>query len=239
MHPITTNGRGRAAYVTMLLMITALAIFGIVRLSAWHGLMSAWNNPGFVRAIRTAAVMALGLTGVTLVCSAIVGVALAQNRHGSRAAAESPALPLTLFAGVALLLPLYLGLLSLGLIHTGSGMLLLFIVTVLPLSIWQFKTAAAALPAEVAEAARIDGCSGLQLFRYVLLPAIAPAITLVTIFAAMAAWCAAVAAFVPAQSAEFPAAILLVAAPLLILFLVIGTFVGPKAMSRDRGANGA
>lgn len=58
----------------------------------------------------------------------------------------------------------------------------------IPLAIWLIKTYIDSLPKELFEAARIDGSSDLQTFRFLMLPIIRPALVTVGIFTALGAW---------------------------------------------------
>ena len=57
-----------------------------------------------------------------------------------------------------------------------------------PYAIWVFKQASDKLPAELDEAAYIDGASPLQLFRLVYLPLMLPSLVAVGIYALLLAW---------------------------------------------------
>ncbi|MFN8528602.1 MAG: carbohydrate ABC transporter permease [Anaerolineae bacterium] len=67
-----------------------------------------------------------------------------------------------------------------GLLNTHSYMVILYVATGLPFGIFVLKASIDAIPIEVEESARIDGCGPLQVIRYVVVPLALPG--LVTTF---------------------------------------------------------
>jgi multiple sugar transport system permease protein len=88
----------------------------------------------------------------------------------------------------ALLTPLYTMAASLGLANTYLGLAIVHTVIQLPFSIFVLRNSFEEAPRELEEAAIIDGCGSLQLFRWIFLPAAAPAIVTVTLFAFITSW---------------------------------------------------
>jgi multiple sugar transport system permease protein len=88
----------------------------------------------------------------------------------------------------ALLTPLYIMAASLGLANTYLGLAIVHAVIQLPFSIFLLRNSFEETPRELEEAAIIDGCNSLQLLRRIFLPAAAPAIVTVTLFAFIASW---------------------------------------------------
>jgi multiple sugar transport system permease protein len=88
----------------------------------------------------------------------------------------------------ALLTPLYTMAASLGLANTYLGLAIVHAVIQLPFSVFVLRNAFEDVPRELEEAALIDGCNSLQLLRRIFMPAIAPAIVTVTLFAFIASW---------------------------------------------------
>jgi multiple sugar transport system permease protein len=77
---------------------------------------------------------------------------------------------------------------SLNLIDTYQGVILFFVASALPFSIWLMKNFLDSVPFELEEAAWIDGASTFQgLFRIVL-PIAAPGIAVVGVWSFLIAW---------------------------------------------------
>jgi multiple sugar transport system permease protein len=96
----------------------------------------------------------------------------------------------------ALLTPLYIMAASLGLANTYLGLAIVHAVIQLPFSIFLLRNSFEETPRELEEAAIIDGCNSLQLLRRIFLPAAAPAIVTVTLFAFITSWNEFIAALI-------------------------------------------
>jgi arabinogalactan oligomer/maltooligosaccharide transport system permease protein len=93
-----------------------------------------------------------------------------------------------MFPATMLLLPLYIMLINLGLINTYLGVIVIYIATALPFTIWTMKGYYDTIPYSLEEAARIDGCSEFVAFYRIILPLAAPALVITALFSFMTAW---------------------------------------------------
>ena len=98
--------------------------------------------------------------------------------------------------------PLYVLLNELGLINTRLGYILPQINGGLALAIFLFKTFFDKIPRELEESAKVDGCSRFGVFWHVALPLARPAMAVVVIFTALAAWNEYLLAFLVFSSKE-------------------------------------
>jgi multiple sugar transport system permease protein len=89
---------------------------------------------------------------------------------------------------VALLVPLYLILYSLGLLDTTAGLIIVDSALVIPFALWILSNYFLTLPEELEESARVDGCSRLGAFVRVILPIATPGIIATTMFSFLLAW---------------------------------------------------
>lgn len=92
-------------------------------------------------------------------------------------------LPTTIF-----LIPMFVLFVSWGINDTFLSLVLAYSGFILPFEIWILKTFIDRLPREVEDAARIDGCTHLQVMRYVVLPMVRPGIMAGFIFAFILSW---------------------------------------------------
>lgn len=84
--------------------------------------------------------------------------------------------------------PLYVLMTKLHLINTRIGYILCMINVGLPFSIYLLKTFFDKMPVELEDAARIDGCSKLGIWRNMALPLARPAIAVIVIFNSLNVW---------------------------------------------------
>jgi multiple sugar transport system permease protein len=136
------------------------------------------------------ATSALVASTSTLLCVALAvpaAVALGRHRIGGRF------LPLWILSqrfmpAVALVVPLYLIFNALRLVDTHLGLIVLYAAVHLPLAIWLLLGYVEGLPAELEEAAAVDGASPAQTFLRVVLPLLRPGIAVAAVFVFIAAW---------------------------------------------------
>ncbi len=89
---------------------------------------------------------------------------------------------------VALTFPLFIIFANSGLVDTEIGLIIAYQIICLPLSIWLTKGFFDKIPPSVEEAARIDGCSDMQIFWHINLPIAKGPIIAVTLLVLIAAW---------------------------------------------------
>lgn len=87
-----------------------------------------------------------------------------------------------------LLIPIYLLLARLQFVNTYRGLVLAYIVSSIPFSIWILKGYYDTIPVDLEEAAMIDGASRLGTFLRIVLPLSTPALAIVFLFNFMNAW---------------------------------------------------
>lgn len=89
---------------------------------------------------------------------------------------------------IAIVLPVFLLYRSYGLYDTHVGLILIYTVFTLPLSVWMMFAYFRQLPKELEEAALTDGCTRWRALWSVALPMAAPGIVAAAVFAFVAAW---------------------------------------------------
>ena len=93
-----------------------------------------------------------------------------------------------MFPPVTTLIPIQLGMKTLGLIDTRTGLILLFGAFQIPLAIWVMRTALAEVPRELAESAALDGASLPVIVIRILLPLAGPGLLAAFILAFIFNW---------------------------------------------------
>ena len=89
---------------------------------------------------------------------------------------------------LTLMVPLYVALRGYGLLNTLSGIIVTEVGFLLPYAIWILTGFFAALPRELEESARVDGCSRLQAFWYVVLPVSSPGLASCAVIMFILSW---------------------------------------------------
>ncbi|MFI6645019.1 carbohydrate ABC transporter permease [Streptomyces sp. NPDC050504] len=128
--------------------------------------------------------------------AALIAVAVAtpmayvMARHRSRlsTAATGWVVVSQAFPFVLVIIPLFLVLKNLHLINTLFGLVLVYVVWSLPFALWMLVGYVKAVPAELEEAAAVDGASQLRTLVSVTAPLLAPGIVATALFAFITAW---------------------------------------------------
>jgi multiple sugar transport system permease protein len=89
---------------------------------------------------------------------------------------------------IMIVVPLFLMVRNAGLIDTRLSLIVVYCFFTVPFSIWILQSYFKAMPAELEDAALIDGCSRWQTIRLILLPLARPGLTCVAILSFMGAW---------------------------------------------------
>jgi len=263
------NGRGadeephvlpRAAASYLFLALTAL----LAMVPLWQIATLAFQSPagaaaglqnfrellgstGFLRWLGNSLLVALAVTIVGVFLSATAGYALSRFRFFGRLALLGSLLVTQIFPAVMLLLPIFLILLQFKLINTFLGLILVYLVTVLPFCIWQMKTFYDNIPESIEEAAAMDGCTPAETFWRVVVPISGQGLAVTALFSFAAAWNEYVIAAILMQDSEmftlpvglrllhadsmagesglFAAGALLITLPMLALYLVLSRFL--------------
>ena len=127
----------------------------------------------------------------TLFCVTIGGLcayALARLEFRGRRLLLIGILAVGMFPQISVVSPLYLLLRALRLINTYPGLILPYLTFAMPLTIWLLVGFFRQLPAELEEAAMVDGASRLRAFREVIVPLALPGLATTGILTFVYSW---------------------------------------------------
>ena len=88
----------------------------------------------------------------------------------------------------AAIIPLFILMKRLDLVNKPLSVILIFIAMGLPSTVFILSGFMKAIPMDLEYAARIDGCTEWGIYRRIVMPVVAPAVTLVTIYNAVPIW---------------------------------------------------
>ncbi|MGN6610965.1 MAG: carbohydrate ABC transporter permease [Angustibacter sp.] len=142
----------------------------------------------FVPALRTSLVVTVSTVVVALVIALLAALAVTRFRFLGRRWFVLVILVVQMLPGEALIISMFRLLDGWRLTNTVLGLTAVYVATVLPFTIWTLRGFVAGIPAELEEAAMIDGCSRLRSFRSVTLPLIGPGLVATGVFAFIQAW---------------------------------------------------
>jgi len=148
----------------------------------------AITQTGFLVNLRNSAIVVVGTVVLAIILGFFAAAALSRFRFRGRRTIMIVILAVQMLPTTALLIPLFLIFNTMGLLGTYAGLVLAYIATVLPFSIWVMRGFFVAIPMEIEEAAQLDGANTWQVLTRVLFPLVAPGVIATSIFAFIAAW---------------------------------------------------
>ena len=154
--------------------------------------VDAWTLGGFGGYFwNTAAITALTLLG-TLSLSVLAGYALARLYFPGRNIVFLIFIIGLMFPFFSVMIPLFYELRDLGLLGSKVGLSLVLIAGAagfgLPIGVFLMRSFYMDLPEELADAARVEGCTEWQVFRYVMLPLSGPGVAVLTVLVFFQTW---------------------------------------------------
>ena len=147
-----------------------------------------WDERDFWLPIRNSLVVAGSTTLLCVTVGALAAYALARLRFRGKTAVLSFILAVTMFPQISIVSPLYLMLRALGLINTWPGLVLPYLTFAMPLAVWLLTSFFRQLPADLEEAALVDGASRWQTLTRVILPLAAPGLATTAILTFLYCW---------------------------------------------------
>ncbi|GCE48115.1 carbohydrate ABC transporter membrane protein 2 (CUT1 family) [Thermosporothrix hazakensis] len=143
----------------------------------------------FLPTLRNSVIIAVVTTVVSLLFGILCAYALGRTKFYGKGAMLAIVLSVNMFPFIAIVGPLYI-LFTNGLYiyNTYAALIVPNIVATLPLTIWFLTSFFRDLPADLEEAARIDGASRLQALWHVIVPLTAPGVFAAAILSFIAVW---------------------------------------------------
>lgn len=142
----------------------------------------------FFLALRNSVIVCLGTTLVACVFGTLAAYAFARLNVPAKRTLLLVVLGSQLLPAISLIIPLFRMLQSAGLLDTLSALILAYSTFSMPFVVWIMAGYFQSVPAELEEAARIDGASRFQAFLRVALPLAAPGLGATAIFTMLNAW---------------------------------------------------
>jgi multiple sugar transport system permease protein len=215
--------------------------FSLSRSLRWDNISGAWTSGGMARYFVNSLIVVSAAVLLLLLIGSMAGFALSHARfRGSR----------VLFLGIlaalfvpfqVIMVPLARTMADTGLIDTYPGLVLAYVAQFLPFTIYLMASYYSAIPAEIVDAARIDGNSLYGVYRRIMVPLGTPALLSIGILDALFCWNDVLIALLMMPSSEhrtlmvgvttlrgqysndiptFAAGVLIAAVPVLAVYLI-------------------
>lgn len=162
--------------------------FGLPAEWEWENYWSILSGPRYWQLLLNSLVISVLTVVLTLATASMAAFVFAHVRFfGSRFLLQYLLLGL-MFPAATAILPLFIKIRDLGLLDTYWGVVLPQVAFGLGMSVLLFRNFFRQLPAELFDAAQVDGCGYIRFFRYVTLPMSRPILAVVGVIVFVHSW---------------------------------------------------
>ncbi|WP_405620725.1 carbohydrate ABC transporter permease [Streptomyces sp. NBC_00076] len=148
----------------------------------------AFDEQPLLRAAGNSLLAALGAALIAVLIATPLAYVMARHRSRLSRAATGWVVVSQAFPLVLVIIPLFLVLKNLRLINSSAGLVMVYVVWALPFALWMLVGYVRAVPAELEEAAAVDGAGRLRTLVSVTAPLLTPGIVATGLFAFITAW---------------------------------------------------
>lgn len=149
---------------------------------------SAIKAPLFLRDMVNGLLITVAAVAAALVVGFLAALAIARFRFYGRRAVIFVVLVVQLVPLLSIIIPLFLMLQKADLTNSLVGVSLVYLVLILPYTVWTLRGFISGIPRELDEAALIDGCNRFQTFWRIILPLTGPGLVATSVYGFIQAW---------------------------------------------------
>ncbi len=168
----------------------------------WDNIATAWTSAGTARYFLNSVIVVAGAVAVLLLLGSMAGFALSHLRFRGSRALFLGCLAALFVPFQVIMVPLVRTMADTGLVDTYPGLILAYVAQYLPFTIYLMTSYYSAIPAEIVDAARIDGNTSYGVYRRIMLPMGRPALLSVGVLNALFCWNDVLIALLMMPSAE-------------------------------------
>lgn len=143
---------------------------------------------GFFRALGWSGAITLLTLVVCIAFAFLAALAISRFRFRGRTSFVLAVLLIQMIPAEALFIAQYKMIASMNLLNSVIGVSIIYIAGVVPFTIWMLRGFVAGVPADLEEAAMVDGLSRTQAFLRITFPLLAPGLVASGVYAFLQAW---------------------------------------------------
>jgi ABC-type glycerol-3-phosphate transport system permease component len=133
-------------------------------------------------------ILTAGSVAISLVIACLAAFAFARMQFPGKRLLFNLILSLMVIPPVVMIVPMFVAMVRWQLVNTYQGTILIYTGLLLPFSIYLMTNFFQTIPHEIIEAARMDGCSTLDVFWRIMLPLSGPAVVTLVVVNALWVW---------------------------------------------------
>jgi ABC-type glycerol-3-phosphate transport system permease component len=176
--------------------------FALADTVRWDNIVTAWTTAGTARYFFNSVIVVAGAVALLLLFGSMAGFALSHLRFRGSRALLLGCLAALFVPFQVIMVPLVRTMADTGLVDTYPGLILAYTAQFLPFTIYLMTSYYSAVPAEIVDAARIDGNTSYGVYRRIMLPIGRPALLSVGVLNALFCWNDVLIALLMMPSAE-------------------------------------
>lgn len=142
----------------------------------------------FLRWMGNSAIVAFGTTLLSLLMATLAAYALSRYKFVGKGVMGFGFFATQMLPGALLIVPLYSVFATLGLLNQLYGLVLVNVAFEMPVATFILKAAMDAIPYEMEESARVDGCGPLSILQIMVVPLIAPSMAAAAVITFFNGW---------------------------------------------------
>ncbi|MCI0383943.1 carbohydrate ABC transporter permease [Streptomyces sp. CNQ085] len=148
----------------------------------------ATEAPNFWTAIQSSLIICVTSVAGAMLIGTIAAFAIGRFDFYGRKPFMTILILVQLLPPTAMLIPIYIQLNNMGALNEYWGVIIVYLVSVLPFTTWMVRGFVINVPKELEESAMVDGCTRMGAFWRVIFPLVAPGLAAASIFALITAW---------------------------------------------------
>jgi len=147
-----------------------------------------FNDTAFLTYYRNSVILVTSATLLVIVIATLGAYSVTRFKYPGRELFNRVILLCYMYPPILLAIPLFRIARGLGLINTHIGLLLVYIATSLPFTLWLLRAFFVGIPLSLDESALIDGAGEVRVFIHIVLPLAIPGIVAAAIFTFINVW---------------------------------------------------
>jgi len=154
----------------------------------FNNYISMWAETKFPQYLKNSLIVTLATTLVALIIALFAGYSISRFKFKGRTIFSAGLIAVQMFPPMILVIPMFIIMRKLGFLNSYISLIIAYGSFAFPFCTWMLKGYIDTVPESLEDAARIDGCSRMQMIYKILIPAIGPGLVTVTMFAFVLAW---------------------------------------------------
>jgi len=146
------------------------------------------TDSGFLAALQMSLVVVAIALAVCITFAFLGALAISRFRFRGRKALVLAVIMVQMLPAEAMFIAQYKMIAGFGLLNSIAGVSIIYIAMVVPFTMWMLRGFVAGVPADLEEAAMIDGCTRMGAFMRVTFPLLAPGLVASGVFAFLQVW---------------------------------------------------